>query len=228
MNTQVWWFVTRASGIVAWVLLTATVLWGILLPAKLFPKQRPAWILDLHRWIAGLAIGFTAVHLGSLVADNYLHFGVAELLVPGQSDYKTIAVALGIVAMWLLVIVEVTSLARKRMPRRAWHAVHLLSYATFMLTSLHGVLAGTDATNPMFLITTVLAVTSVVFATVYRIATRRVRGERARALDQPRRPRTGAPPSPSSGQPGGQRVERLPDQLGQRPPVAAHDPVSQR
>ena len=49
MNSQVWWFVTRASGMVAWVLLTATVLWGILLPAKMFPKQRPAWILDLHR-----------------------------------------------------------------------------------------------------------------------------------------------------------------------------------
>lgn len=194
MNTQVWWFVTRASGIVAWVLLTATVLWGILLPAKLFPKQRPAWILDLHRWMAGLAIGFTAVHLGSLVADNYLHFGVAELLVPGQSDYKTIAVALGIVAMWLLVIVEVTSLARKRMPRRAWHAVHLLSYATFMLTSLHGVLAGTDAQSPLFLATTIAAVVSVVFATIYRVVTRRDRSQRVRSID----PSATSRPGPSA------------------------------
>lgn len=194
MNTQVWWFVSRASGIVAWVLLTATVLWGILLPAKLFPKQRPAWILDLHRWMAGLAIGFTAVHLGSLVADNYLHFGVAELLVPGQSDYKTIAVALGIVAMWLLVIVEVTSLARKRMPRRAWHAVHLLSYATFMLTSLHGVLAGTDAQSPLFLATTIAAVVSVVFATIYRVVTRRDRSQRVRSID----PSATSRPGPSA------------------------------
>lgn len=194
MNTQVWWFVSRASGIVAWVLLTATVLWGILLPAKLFPKQRPAWILDLHRWMAGLAIGFTAVHLGSLVADNYLHFGVAELLVPGQSDYKTIAVALGIVAMWLLVIVEVTSLARKRMPRRAWHAVHLLSYATFMLTSLHGVLAGTDAQSPLFLATTIAAVVSVVFATIYRVVTRRDRSQRVRSIN----PSATSRPGPSA------------------------------
>ena len=89
MNSQVWWFVTRASGMVAWVLLTATVLWGILLPAKMFPKQRPAWILDLHRWMAGLTIGFLAVHLGSLVADSYLHFSLTGLLVPGQSEYRT-------------------------------------------------------------------------------------------------------------------------------------------
>jgi sulfoxide reductase heme-binding subunit YedZ len=217
------------------VLLTATVLWGILLPAKLFPKQRPAWILDLHRWMAGLTIGFLAVHLGSLVADNYLHFGVAELLVPGQSEYETAGVALGILAMWLLLIVELTSLAKKHLPRRAWHAVHLFSYATFMLTSLHGVLAGTDAQNPLFLATTIAAVTSVVFATVYRVATRRD-AQPAGALHRP--VGDGRPPSAPTqnrrvvypvtqrAEPGGQRVERCPDQVGQRPPVAGQDPVS--
>ena len=183
MNSQVWWFVTRASGMVAWVLLTATVLWGILLPAKMFPKQRPAWILDLHRWMAGLTIGFLAVHLGSLVADSYLPFRLTGLLVPGQSAYRTWAVALGILAMWLLLIVELTSLAKKHLPRRAWHAVHLFSYAAFMLTSLHGVLAGTDAANPLFLATTIAAVVAVVFATVYRVITRRERGRRVRRLD---------------------------------------------
>ena len=191
MNGQVWWFVARASGMVAWVLLTATVLWGILLPAKMFPKQRPAWILDLHRWMAGLTIGFLAVHLGSLVADNYLHFGVSELLVPGQSEYQTTAVALGILAMWLLLIVELTSLAKKHLPRRAWHGIHLFSYAIFMLTSLHGVLAGTDAQNPLFLATTIAAVASVVFATVYRVITRRDRTRRVRSIDPPARSRPG-------------------------------------
>ena len=176
MNGQVWWFVARASGMVAWVLLTATVLWGILLPAKMFPKQRPAWILDLHRWMAGLTIGFLAVHLGSLVADNYLHFGVSELLVPGQSEYRTTAVALGILAMWLLLIVELTSLAKKHLPRRAWHAVHLF---------------GTDAQNPLFLATPIAAVASVVFATVYRVITRRDRTRRVRSIDPPARSRPG-------------------------------------
>ena len=182
MNGQVWWFVARASGMVAWVLLTATVLWGILLPAKMFPKQRPAWILDLHRWMAGLTIGFLAVHL---------HFGVSELLVPGQSEYRTTAVALGILAMWLLLIVELTSLAKKHLPRRAWHGIHLFSYAIFMLTSLHGVLAGTDAQNPLFLATTIAAVASVVFATVYRVITRRDRTRRVRSIDPPARSRPG-------------------------------------
>jgi DMSO/TMAO reductase YedYZ heme-binding membrane subunit len=184
--------VARASGIVAWVLLTATVLWGILLPAKLFPQQRPAWILDLHRWMAGLTIGFTAVHMGSLVADNYLHFGAAELLVPGQSDYKTTAVALGILAMWLLVVVEATSLAKKHLPRRVWHGIHLFSYATFMLTSLHGVLAGSDAENPLFFTTTIIAVVAVVFSTVFRVTTRRVRAPRSAAQGR----RTNPEPTP--------------------------------
>ncbi|HBX10988.1 MAG TPA: hypothetical protein DEG13_14550 [Candidatus Microthrix parvicella] len=85
--------------------------------------------------------------------------------------------------MWLLLIVELTSLAKKHLPRRAWHAVHLFSYAAFMLTSLHGVLAGTDAANPLFLATTIAAVVAVVFATVYRVITRRERGRRVRRLD---------------------------------------------
>ena len=194
MNGQVWWFVARASGIVAWVLLTATVLWGILLPAKMFPRQRPAWLLDLHRWMAGLTIGFLAVHLGSLVADNYMHFGAAELLVPGPSESATAGVALGILAMWLLRIAELTSLAKKHLPRLAWHAVDLFSDGAFMLTSLHGGRAGTDAQSPLFLATTIAAVVSVVFATIYRVVTRRDRSQRVRSID----PSATSRPGPSA------------------------------
>ena len=162
-------------------MLTATVLWGILLPARLFPQQRPAWILDLHRWMGGLTIGFIAIHMAALVADNYLHFGAAELLVPGRSEYEPWAVGLGVMAMWLLVVVELTSLAKKRLSRRVWHGIHLFSYATFLLTSLHGTLAGTEADNPLYLSTTVAAVAAVVFSSVFRVTTRRIRTPRPAA-----------------------------------------------
>ena len=119
MNEQVWWYLTRASGIVAWLMLTASVIWGIVLSTKAFPEhRRPAWLLDLHRWLGGLAVSFTAIHLGALVADSYVHFGLADLTVPFSSQWKPGAVALGVVAMWLLVAVEATSLAMKRLPRR--------------------------------------------------------------------------------------------------------------
>ncbi len=175
MSPQIWWYVARAAGVIAWLLLTASVLWGILLSAKVVDRLRPAWILDLHRWLAGLTVGFVVVHLGALVADTYIHFDLVDLAIPFVADWKPIPVALGVLATWLLVIVELTSLAMKRLPRRTWHRIHLASYLTFFLASLHGTLAGSDATNPLYQVTSILAVVAVVFATLFRIITRRRR-----------------------------------------------------
>jgi DMSO/TMAO reductase YedYZ heme-binding membrane subunit len=174
MNPQIWWYLTRASGIVAWLMLTASVIWGIVLATKAFPEhRRPAWLLDLHRWLGGLAVSFTALHLGALVADNYVHFGLADLLVPFASAWRTGAVALGVIAMWLLVAVEATSLAMKRIPRRYWRWIHLSSYAVFLLTSLHAAFAGTDRAHWLYQGTAALTIVAVVIATVYRLLHRR-------------------------------------------------------
>jgi len=174
VNPQFWWYLTRAAGIVAWLMLTASVLWGIVLSTKAFPEQRrPAWLLDLHRWLGGLAVSFTAIHLGALVADNYVHFGLADLTVPFASSWKPWAVALGVVAMWLLVAVEATSLAMKRLPRRTWRWIHMSSYAVFLLVSLHAALAGTDRSHWLYQGTATVTIVAVVWATVYRLTHRR-------------------------------------------------------
>jgi DMSO/TMAO reductase YedYZ heme-binding membrane subunit len=175
MSSQIWWHVARASGIVGWLLLTTTVVWGILTPAKLSNRQRPAWFLDLHRWLAGLTVGFVAIHLAALVADSYVEFGLIDLVVPFASEWKPFPVALGVLATWLLVIVQVTSLAMKRLPRTVWRKIHLTSYLTFFLTSLHGTLSGTDATNPMYQASSLVALAIVIFTTLFRVMTRRRR-----------------------------------------------------
>lgn len=174
MNPQTWWYFARGSGIVAWLFLTAAVLWGIALSTDVFERRRrPAWLLDLHRALGALSLTMVAIHLGALFADNYVEFTLVELLVPFASDWKTWQVALGAVAFWGLVVVEVTSLAMKRLPKRWWRAVHLTSYLTFLLASLHGSFAGTDATHPMYVGTTVLTSAVLVAAVTYRVLTRR-------------------------------------------------------
>ena len=174
MNEQIWWYVARASGITAWLLLTASVLWGIVLSTDLFPRhRRPAWLLDLHRALAALTIGFLGVHVGSLIADSYVQFDIIDVLVPFASAWKTWQVALGVFAFWGLVIVEATSLTMRRIPRRVWRAIHFTSYATFLLTSLHGTFAGTDATQPLYVGTSIVTTLALVFAVVYRILSRR-------------------------------------------------------
>lgn len=107
MNEQTWWYLSRASGMVAWVLLAASCLWGVLLVTRMMkPADRPAWLLDLHRWLGALAVVTTAMHLGALVADNYVHFGWREILVPQASAWKRGPVTVGVVTMYLLAAVR--------------------------------------------------------------------------------------------------------------------------
>lgn len=182
MNPQVWWYLARASGIVAWAMLTASVIWGIVLSTKAFPAhRRPTWLLAMHRWLAGLTIAFVAVHVAALVADSYVSFGLADVTVPFASDWQPGAVALGVLAMWLLVAVELTSLAMQRLPRRVWRGIHLTSYVTFWLTSVHAALAGTDTGARLYQVGAAASIVAVVWALVYRIANRRAVRRSARS-----------------------------------------------
>ena len=173
MNPQFWWYVARASGIVAWLMLTASVLWGIVLATRAFPRtRRPAWLLDLHRWLGGLTLSFVAIHIAALVADNFTPFGLADVTIPFASSWRPAPVALGVVSMWLLVAVQLTSLAMRKLPRKFWRAVHLSSYGTFVLATLHGAFAGTDRNARMFILTAALCIAFVVWSTGYRWANR--------------------------------------------------------
>ena len=113
----------------------------------------------------------------ALVADNFVHFSWAELFVPGASPWKTTPVALGVVAFWLIVVVQGTSLVQKRLPRDLWKFLHYFAYIAVWLTSLHGALAGTDASNFAYR-WIALALT---FVAVGAAATRVVVGTTARA-----------------------------------------------
>jgi predicted ferric reductase len=179
MNPQFWWYVARASGIVAWLFLTASVIWGVILSTKAFPeRRRPAWLLDLHRWLGGLTVSFVSIHLVALVADNYTHFDLGDLTIPYASDWKPGAVALGVVAAWLLAAVELTSLAIKRLPRHVWRSIHLTSYAVFWLTSTHAALAGTDRRLGLYQVTAAGSIVAVAWALLYRLTTRRANNRR--------------------------------------------------
>jgi DMSO/TMAO reductase YedYZ heme-binding membrane subunit len=140
------WYVARSSGIVAWVLIVATIVWGLLLATKVLGRRPgPAWLLSLHRYLGALTVAFVGVHVGAVLLDTYTDFGITDVLVPFTGSWHPMAVAWGIVGMYLLAAIEVTSLLRHRMSKRAWHMVHLLSYFLFATTTVHMLSAGTDA-----------------------------------------------------------------------------------
>ena len=105
VDTKFWWYLSRACGITSWLLLTASLVWGVLLFTRALRRfDTPWWLLDMHVWLSGLAMITTALHLIALVADNYVHFSWAQLFVPGRSSWKTTPVALGTIAFCLVLL----------------------------------------------------------------------------------------------------------------------------
>ena len=174
--SQLWWDVARSSGTVSWALLALSVVWGLTLSTRFLGKRaRANQLLDLHRFLGGAAVAFVGVHVAALVADSYTHFGPTDVLVPFAGSWHPAAVAWGVVATYLLVAVELTSLLRRRLSKRVWHATHLLSFPLFLLATVHGLTAGTDATNPV--LRWAMAATSVVVVllTAHRVSQARPR-----------------------------------------------------
>lgn len=163
------WHLARSSGWVAWSLLGCSVVWGTLAAGRMVAgRTMPRWLLELHRHLSWLTVLLLAVHLGALLADDYVEFGVADLLVPGASGWRPTAVAWGVIALWLVAIVQVSSLPRLRLTRRWWRRLHLLSYPAWCLAALHGVQAGTDAAAPLVRLLVAVMVTAVSFVVLGR------------------------------------------------------------
>jgi DMSO/TMAO reductase YedYZ heme-binding membrane subunit len=170
LNNQFWWYASRSSGVVLWLVLAASVTWGFAVSSRLVRRKGlPAWMLDLHKHLGTLAVVFTAAHLVALWADSFVAFGPKELFVPMASTWRPGAVAWGIVAFYLLVVVQVTSWFMKRLPRKLWHAIHLLSVPLFVTGSAHGILAGADWSNRIVQWGLVVVSTVVVWLATFRL-----------------------------------------------------------
>jgi len=164
IDPHFWWYVTRASSLIAWVLATLSVVWGILMSTRLLRQAaNGGWLQDLHRYFAGTTIVMVALHLVSLMLDGWLAMTPTELFVPFATDYRPLAVALGIIAFYLLIAVQVTSLIMKRLPRALWKGVHFASYAVLVLVAFHAGSAGTDVGSTWYLL---VSSTLIVIATV--------------------------------------------------------------
>ncbi len=170
LNEQIWWFVARSGGIVAWALITLSVCWGLMLSTRAAAKAtQPAGLLDIHRFLGALAVIFTGLHIAGLVADSYVYFGWSEILVPMATEWKPGPVAWGVVAFYLLLAVELSSLVMKRLPRKLWKAIHRLSLPLYVLSTVHGIQAGTDVLNEWYRIAMIASINVVAFLTIILI-----------------------------------------------------------
>jgi predicted ferric reductase len=147
------WEIIRASGFVAYGLLALSVILGLLVSSKLFGRSISAKKLTyLHEGLAVGSLLATITHLVALGFDEFVDFGLKALLVPGASTWEPQAVALGVVAMWMLAIVTISFYIRKQIGQKLWRFVHYSSFGAFVAAFAHGIMAGTDSGSPAALI----------------------------------------------------------------------------
>jgi sulfoxide reductase heme-binding subunit YedZ len=162
------WLLARAGGLTAYVLLTLSVLAGLVLKSRPFSGLRAATVTETHRTLALTGLGALVLHGGALVLDSTVKVSLVALVVPGLVAYRPLPVALGVVAAWLLVTITASFWLRKRIGARVWRRLHWLTYALFALATVHGVTAGTDTTQPWVHGLYLGAVGAVAGATVWR------------------------------------------------------------
>jgi sulfoxide reductase heme-binding subunit YedZ len=157
------WFIIRGSGIVAFALLSASLLWGLMVSTKVFGRAIKAKGLQwLHESLGLAAVLATIIHIVSLSMDEFIDFSWADILIPGFTDWRPLAAALGGVAFWSLLVVALSFYVKKWIGQNVWRSIHYLSFGTFFAALLHGIFSGTDTGNPwvagMYLGSTLLVV----------------------------------------------------------------------
>lgn len=166
-----YWYLARGTGVVSMLLLTVSVVLGILNAERFALAPRlPRFAVDrLHRDVSLLVVAVLVVHIITSVLDSFAHIAVTDAVLPLGSAYRPLWLGLGALGFDLLIAVTLTSLLRRRLGHRAWRAVHWLAYVSWPVAIFHGLGTGSDANSGWLLILTAVCVLAVVGAVVARV-----------------------------------------------------------
>lgn len=171
-SVQVMWYITRAAGLIAYLLLWLSTAWGLAVSSKIFDVfLHRAYTYDFHQFISLLAIGFIILHIVVLIADKYLPFSLAQILFPFISPYRPLWVGIGVFGFYLTLLVTITFYLRSRIGMRAFRSIHVLSLVGYLFVTLHGFFAGTDSPLVMSIIMYAGTFLVTVFLTSYWLIT---------------------------------------------------------
>jgi len=170
-NSQALWYLTRGFGLVALVLLSLTMVMGLLQVVRFAQPGLPRFVIaGLHRNVSLLAMALLAVHILTAVVDSYVPIRLADVFVPFVSRYRPLWLGLGALSVDLLVAVAVTSLVRERLGHRAWRIIHWSAYACWPLAVAHGLGIGTDTGLGWVVFINIGCIAAVVGALSWRLA----------------------------------------------------------
>jgi DMSO/TMAO reductase YedYZ heme-binding membrane subunit len=169
-SSTVFWYTSRATGVVALLLLTAVMILGILVTRQ---KQLPGLprfaVGGLHRNLSLLATAFVAVHVLTAVVDGYVTIPLSAAVIPLTSSYERFWLGVGAVGFDLMLASIVTSLLRRHLSRKMWRGVHLTAYLCWPIAWFHSVFASKDLQRGPLLVVAIACALAVIAAVVWRI-----------------------------------------------------------
>ncbi len=165
-----YWYLTRSTGAVALLLLTAAVALGVLDVRRYSTPQWPRFVIDtLHRNVSLLAMAFLLLHILTSVLDSFTSIPIVDAVIPFVGSYRPFWLGLGAVAFDLLLAVTITSLLRRRFGYGTWRAIHWLTYASWPIALLHGFGTGSDVKSTWLLVLSIACLIVVLAAVVARV-----------------------------------------------------------
>jgi len=168
LSNETVWYAIRASGVIAYLFLAASTIWGLLLTTKAAKAWLPAAVaLDLHNYLSWVAIGLTALHAVLLLFSDFFTYRVVDLLIPFIGPFEPLWVGLGVIGLYLMVATSLSFSFIRQLGHKSFRQIHYLTYAAFLLALLHSVVAGTDtvAMTGVYLVSGL----GVALLTVYRL-----------------------------------------------------------
>jgi predicted ferric reductase len=179
-SDQAMWYLTRAAGIMTYMLLWLSTVWGLAIPSKIFSDVlHGEFAFDFHQFISLLALGFLGLHIFVLTGDRYLPYSLAQVLIPFISPYRPVWVGIGSLALYLSLLVTITFYLKKRIGTKAFRYIHYSSLVAYLFAVLHGLFAGTDSSLPAMLVMYAATFLAVVFLTAYWVVAGRMKPRKA-------------------------------------------------
>lgn len=174
VNTvQAWWYVTRAAGLTAYMLLWLSMVWGMAISTKILsPTVEGTYSYDFHEFLSLLGLGFVLLHVVVLVLDKFLPFTWWQIFIPFIDTYRPLWVGLGIIGFYIFLLVTVTFYMRQSIGSKAFRSIHILSLAGYLGATLHGLFGGTDSALAITKLIYAGTFLVVVFLTVYWLVIR--------------------------------------------------------
>lgn len=184
-TTQLWWYITRASGLTGYFLIWFSMAWGLAIPTKIVqPLVEGTFTYDFHEHLSLLGLGFILLHIVVLLLDRFLPFDIIQLVIPFVDTYRPFWVGLGILSFYTFLAVTFTFYLRSRIGMKAFRFIHIFSLAGYLGATLHGLFAGADSSLPVTLVLYGGTFLSILFLTVYWLLMKRLGSDKAIAAAQ--------------------------------------------